>query len=201
MTAEPTCLTVALLRRHRAGDADALQELLRRYYPRVERIVRVRLGRALATKTTVDDLVQDVFLRVIESLDTYEERDDAGWIDWVAKLVQREISNQARYHRAAKRDGPMARVVGADESERGPDLPADTTAVPSKVSRDELKAVVDACLTELPENHREVVLLRDYAGLEWPAVAERMSSPTVPAAQELYRRARKSLAEKVRRAT
>src|SRR5687767_12009336 len=51
--------TNVLLSRHRAGDAAALEALVRRYYPRVERIVRVRLGAALLERETVSDVVQD----------------------------------------------------------------------------------------------------------------------------------------------
>jgi len=192
------CHTATLLGRHRAGDEQALQELLERYYPRVERIVRVRLGPALLARTSVSDVVQDVFLRVIASLDQYEERDDASWIDWVARLVQREIANQARYFRAHKRSADEVPIHAQDSAAEVP-LVANSTGVHSKVSRSELEGLVDECLAELSEAHREVILLRSYAGQAWDRVAAALDRPSTAAAQELFRRARAELAERVQR--
>jgi DNA-directed RNA polymerase specialized sigma24 family protein len=41
----------------------------------------------------------------------------------------------------------------------------------------------------LPENYREVVLLRDYHGAEWDEVARALAVPGVHAAQQLHQRA------------
>ena len=192
--------TAELLARHRAGDAEALRRLIELCYPRVERIVRVRLGSALRARETVADVVQDVFVRVLEGLDGYEPRSNARWIDWVARLAQNEISNHARHERAQKRESALADLVRSHAHSAATwDIPADTTGVPSKVSRREEEELADQCLGELSEPHREVILLRDYAGGDFKSIAEMMQRPSAEACQELHCRALLELARRVQR--
>lgn len=199
MESEASANTYTLLERHRAGDATALQTLIERYYTRIKRIVRVRMWPALSARESVDDVVQDVLVRIVESVDRFEKRDDAHWIDWVARMAQNEISNRARHHRAKKRGGVAKAMQVYAESASGFDLPAETTGVASKVSRTELEEVVDQCLSELSEVHREVILLRDYASCEWKAIAVVMGKPSAEACQELHRRAKRELGERLRK--
>ena len=76
-------------------------------------------------------------------------------------------------------------------------IAAETTGVNSKVASRELEELVDQCLSELSPAHREVILLRDYTSLDWRSIAERLGRPTPEACQELHRRARKELGERV----
>ena len=198
----PPGQTLFLIQRHREGDAQALQQLVERYYPRVRRIVGVRVRTHLLALTTIEDIVQDVFVRVIEGLESYELRDDARWIDWVARVAEREIYGQTRHHDTQKRSGRLVDLVrNAAGSAASRSLPADTTGVDSKAESRELEDLVDQCLSSLPEAHREVVLLRDYAGDSWRSIAEKMGRPSPEACQELHRRALRELRECVRRKT
>lgn len=194
---EPTC---SLVERHRAGDPEALNSLVERYYPRVRRIVGVRLRSRLLALTSVDDVVQDVFVRVLQGLERYETRDDARWIDWVARVAEREICGQARAQRTQKRDGPLVDLVrSAVGSSATWSIAAETAGLASKVANVELEGLVDQTLSELLEAQREVILLREYAGLDWRSIAELMNRPTPEACQELHRRALKELGARVRR--
>jgi DNA-directed RNA polymerase specialized sigma24 family protein len=51
-------------------------------------------------------------------------------------------------------------------------------------------------LHELSPAHREVIVLRDFAGCDWRTVAERMERPSAEACQELHRRARRELEQR-----
>ncbi|MDP6764070.1 MAG: sigma-70 family RNA polymerase sigma factor, partial [Planctomycetota bacterium] len=147
---------------------------------------------------------QEALIRASQNLATFEKREDATLIDWLAKIVENEVLRQAEHFAAQKRDPrreealdrPTAGETGLDLA----DALGDETAGPvTRVSRAELAEIVDECLTELPEDHREVILLRDYAGGSWSFVAERLDRPSADAAMQLYRRARIALAERVRR--
>jgi RNA polymerase sigma-70 factor (subfamily 1) len=196
--------TVALVQRYQGGDGGALDQLVRRFYPRVQRIVRVRLGPALGHRVPVEDLVQNTFVRALRALKDLELRPDGKLVDFLARLAEREIANAAQHLGRAKRDVrrevPVDEMrAAADESQIAFELMAETTAVPEKVAKREMEAIVDDCLGGLDEAHREVILLRDYAQLDWPSVAEQLGRPSVGAAQQLYRRARHSLGEAVAR--
>jgi RNA polymerase sigma-70 factor (ECF subfamily) len=189
--------SLELLRRHRAGDGEALGQLIERYLPRITRIVRVRLGKFLRDRESLDDVVQNVLARVVQGLETYEHRTDAHWIDWVAKLAHHEVLNLARRERAQKRDQEPMR---ADAERDGPPwagLVADQSSVVTRAARRELEELVDRALGELTEAHREVILLRDYAGMDWAPIAEMLAPRTVGACQELHRRAKRELGRRL----
>lgn len=201
MDSQPSANTDVLLERHRAGDKAALQVLLQRYYPRIACMVRVRMGAALRQRETEDDVVQEAFVRIVESIDTYERRGDAEWIDWVARTVQNALINLARYHGAAKRKATREVSINASASasasRTGFDIAADGSSIAGKASQRELQAMLEMCIAELAEDHREVILLREYARHDWQTVADKMQRSTPEACQMLYRRARRQLEERL----
>ncbi|MEM6675277.1 MAG: hypothetical protein AAF726_20685, partial [Planctomycetota bacterium] len=77
-TADPSAEFEPLLRAARGGDADALDRLFRRYYPRVEELVHVGLVRDLRrgrpwllARFSTGDIVQDVFRRLLQDLGAF----------------------------------------------------------------------------------------------------------------------------------
>jgi RNA polymerase sigma factor (sigma-70 family) len=157
-------------------------------------MVRVRMGSFLRSREEVDDAVQDVFVRVVEGVERFEDRGDARFINWLARLVEHELSNHSRRERAKKRGGDAARQIRLfADSASSFDIPADSTGVASRVARQELIERMEARMSELTLGHKEVILLREYAGADWKTVAEAMGRPSPEACQELYRRARMDL--------
>ena len=74
---------------------------------------------------------------------------------------------------------------------------ADTKSALSRVASDEEQKLVDTCLEEIGAEHREVLLLRDYAGASWEEVGSELGRPTIGACQQLYQRARRALGERI----
>lgn len=199
---QPSQDTVSLLRRCREGEPDALDRLVQRFYGPVRRMVRARLGRSLRRREDLEDVVQETFLRVLRSWSSFEPLPDGRFANFLATLVQREIASRAHFHAAQKRDldreVPLERMRAAGDSSRIElEIVADTTSVPSKVSRAELAEIVDGCLLDLDEDQREVILLRDYSGADWEYIAGKLERPSVAAAQQMHRRARVKLCELV----
>jgi RNA polymerase sigma-70 factor, ECF subfamily len=196
--------TFVLIKNHRAGDREALDELFRRYAERVRRIARVRMGSFLKSRAEVEDVVQETLMRAFQGLDKYEEREDAKLIDWMARIAENSLRNLFSRELAAKRDAGREVAIEslrdkAQMSSIGWDAIADSVAPPEKASQKEMEEIVDECLTELPEDQREMILLVDYARADWDLVVERTERPTAGAAQQFHRRARVALAAKVER--
>jgi RNA polymerase sigma-70 factor (subfamily 1) len=194
--------SVLLLKKYQTGDEDALNELLARYYPRVLRIVSARLGPALRGKVEVEDVAQETLMSAAKSLGDLEIAEDASLICWMASVAENQVLRAAEHFGAQKRDmhreEDLARPKpGSEESTFDVALVSESTSPGSRVERSEMSRIVDECLAQLPEDQREVILLREYAGGSWSFVAERLQRPSADAAMQLYRRARISLAEKV----
>ena len=198
--------SVSLLRRYQGGDRNALNELLTRYRPRLERIVFVRLGPSLRAKVEVDDVLQGVLIQAMDGLGTFEVREDADMIHWMAKLVENEIIRLARYFGAEMRNMKREASIescqpGGAHSGVGLELATESASPGSRAAQREMEGIMDECLSELPENYREVILMRDFADGSWEFVAEQVGSPSADAAKHLYQRAWAKLAVAVERRT
>ena len=194
--------SISLFRRYRAGDQAALEDLLNRYLPRVFRIVRASLSGELKSKLEADDVVQVVMMRAVESLDSFEFREDAALVKWMARIARNEIIHQARMLQSVKRDPRREMSLDLSVTSRAPlrdSLPTDSVGPLERVEADEAARVLDDCICELSERHREVILARDYAGGSWTFVTEEVGAPSVDAAKQLHRRARAQLTEIVKR--
>ena len=101
----------------KAGDREALDQVLSRYQDRLLRIVRQRLGNRLRSMLESGDIVQSTMLSAVESLDRFEMRDERSLINWLAKLAERQITGQADYWGSTKRElGRMQQMEAVAES-------------------------------------------------------------------------------------
>lgn len=189
--------SLELVARAQGGDAAARERLFARYYPRVFRVVRARMGARLRALEAPEDIVQNTFLAALGALERFEPREDAALIDWFARLVENQLHDAARHHAALKRDA--ARAVSMDAPADGSIEPAapGPTAL-EHLSQAEQARLLDECIAELEGDFREAIVLRDHAAASWALVAERLNRPTEAAARELYRRAQVRLMERFR---
>lgn len=190
-----------LIRRYRQGDTAALNELLQHYYPLVKRIVRARLGKRLGQYYDDDDFIQDTFLQAIRAIEGAEIRDSASFRGWLAAITERQILGAHRYHTSAKNDWDRELNPNADKSTDGMvEIGSDREPSPSRPAKeDEYQDLIDQCMAELPEDEREVILMRHYMEHSWKEITAKLNRPSVDAARQLRDRALQRLNEIVRR--
>lgn len=195
--------SVELVRRAQAGDEDARNTLFTRYYDRVRRIVRMRLGPGLRAHLDDGDILQETFAAAVAALDRFEMRDDASLINWLAKLAQHKIIAAADYHSAKKRDARMEVRLSSrghfdDSSAVSRDLASSISTPGDQAAGAETRRIVEECVAELPTEYRELILMRDYAGGSWERVATETGRPSAEAARMMHARALVELAKLVR---
>jgi RNA polymerase sigma-70 factor (ECF subfamily) len=184
-----------LVLRAQQGDEVALNRLVERYQARVLRIVRLRLGARLREKVESVDILQETFLAAVRSLHSFEMREEASLIQWLSRLAERQIIAAADYHGAKKRDQRKERPLAATDDDGA------TATVPlhlvdgregqpmDLMGDSEERDRIEAALERLPEEHRELILLRNYAGMSWEAIAEETGRPSHAAARMMHARA------------
>lgn len=195
-------LSLELVGRAQGGDLQAYNRLFERYYERVLHIVRVRLGPHMRRLVEPEDILQETFIAAVNTFERFEMRHESSLVNWLAKLAENKIREAVDYHHAQKRDRRRERGFQhvRDALASGTlriEPVADITLPDERAATGELKRLMEECLAELTDDHREVILLRLYAKGSWAWVAEQMGRPTEAAARELFRRAKVALAKKM----
>jgi len=151
-----------------APDAAALFD---RHHLAVFRFLRRMTG----SLSLAEDLTQEVFLRVVRGIDSYEERSrETSWIFRIARNVL------ADRHRAQVRSPPATALRDA--------------AIAPCVASQALATALDEALARLPDEEREAFLMREVGGLGYREIAE-ASGATADAARMRIYRARLALRE------
>jgi RNA polymerase sigma factor (sigma-70 family) len=199
----PWPATTALIRKAQGGERTALGALFARYYPRVHRIVRARMGVVFMSLEDPEDIVQDTFIVAIEKFDGFEIRENAALINWLARLAEHQIQNSVKRHRAMKRDHRREVVLtwihdNITTGKLAIEPAASQAGVVDAAMQSEEEGILEECLHALPEQQREVILLRMFAGGSWEWIANELERPTPAAARELFNRARLALAQAMR---
>lgn len=181
-----------LFNRYQAGDEQALNELFDRYYTRVHGIVRSRMGNRLGKYFEEDDIAQATFVSALKGVPGFEWRHDAAFYSWLSTIVENILRALVRKLETEKRDWNLDTsdtVILDDGSEftitgRTPGRePTPSQDLAAKEKAD----WVEHCLSELPEEEREVILLRDYMEHSWNEVARSLERPSADSASNLHK--------------
>ena len=165
----------ALIERCRRGDDTAFGELVDRYKDLVYGVVY----RMVSDRSQVDDLAQDVFLKVHRGLPYF--RGDARLSTWIYRIVQ-NVCSQSRMRRA-----PEARL-----DEGGEDRPRrERGAVDSAFGDLELRDRLEKAIAKLPENYRLLIAAHYLQGVQYEALAETLDIPLGTVKTHLHRAKRR----------
>lgn len=204
MTDDAMTRTLDLVRQAQTGDRDALNRLFSRYYERVRRAVRVRLGQRLRSVLESGDVLQQTFAKAFETFDRFEMRDEGSLIHWLAKLAEHQIRDAADHFGAKKRQAPgpvlaLDAPVGDASGPLGATVAGTGEGVPSAFLKAHDARLLEQCLDQLSPQHRDLIVLRDFEGLEWKDVAAAAGRPSASAARDMHTAATIELAKLLRR--
>jgi len=173
-----------LMRAWQAGDERAFEHLVEQYAGQVWALVTRFLGPVGGR----EDLVQEVFLRVVRSKERYEPT--AKLSTWLYRIVFHLCVNQTE--REGRR--PL-RLVGED-GERVLDGCADWAAPDpdDRMERDDVVHAVRTAIARLPERQRMALILAKYEDMPYAEIATVMDT-TEKAVKSTIHRARESLRE------
>jgi RNA polymerase sigma-70 factor (ECF subfamily) len=182
-----------LIDQARAGDASALGRLLEGYRNYLTLLARLTLQRRLQGKLDESDLVQEAFLEAYRDFAQFRGATEKELTTWLRRILAHNLANVVRHYCGTRgRDVRLERELEV-ELERSSQI-ADPGLVAAQSSpsgeaahREQMVLVADA-LSQLPEDYREVLILRHLEGLSFPDVAKRMGR-TLSSVDKLWVRA------------
>jgi RNA polymerase sigma-70 factor (ECF subfamily) len=182
-----------LLELARDGDGSALGQLLERYRIYLTVLARVQIGRRLQGKMEAADLIQETFLEAQRALPNFRGSGEREFTSWLRQILAATVAHQVRRYLGTKRrDVRLERKLAVEldtssgELDRG--LVAKQSSPSQRACNQEQAVLLAAALDELPEDYREVLVLRHLEGLTFPEVAQRMER-TLDSVEKLWTRA------------
>ena len=183
-----------LLKRARAGDRKALDEIFTQHRDRLRRMVEIRLDRRLQARIDASDVVQEAYVDVIGRLDEYLREPKLPLFLWLRLVVGDRLMKVHRLHL-----GTQMRAVGREVSLYRDALPIASSAAlaaqllgkhtsptQAAVRAERLLRLQDA-LNALDTIDREILSLRHFEELTRQEAAQALGIEEAAAAKRYVR--------------
>ena len=169
------------------GDTSAFEQLIERH----QALVAGTIARMLGSNAEVEDIAQQVFIRVWKSAGRYVAR--AKFTTWLLKITRNLVFNEMRRaklhpHLPVQIEPDAEEMPLRDEAASTPD---------ATLLQTELQEAIEKAITLLPETQRMALVLRRYEELSYEEIADVLDL-SVPAVKSLLFRARTELRERLK---
>jgi RNA polymerase sigma-70 factor, ECF subfamily len=180
--------SVQLLARIRAGDTDALNRLMARHLPALQRWARGRLPVGVRDLEDTADLVQESVIQALKHLDHFEYRREGA----LQAYLRQAVYNRIRMEFRRKRSRPERAEL--DSQRETP------TASPLELAvGNEALERYEQALARLKPEDREAVIAKMELNCSFAELARALGKPSADAARMAVGRALLRLAEEMKR--
>ena len=158
-----------------SGDIPAFDQLVRRWDRKIQGVIY----RIVGNHDEARDVSQEAFLKAYRALGTFKQ--EARFSSWLYQIAINATRDRLR-RRRRRNDLSLD-----DVEEREPSLRDAGPSALDLIESSDLSRVVAAAMAALPEEQREVVILKEYEGLTFPEIAETLDVPLSTVKTRLYR--------------
>lgn len=152
-----------LIQRFIKGEQSCFEQLIHRHKNKVF----VYISLYIRDQALAEDLFQDTFMKVIQSVRAGKYQDNGKFISWVMRIAHNLIIDHFR------RIKQMNTVSNDDyESDLFNSIKLADSTIEDDMIKRQIQKDVRKMITMLPDDQREVVILRYYAGLSFKEIAE-----------------------------
>jgi RNA polymerase sigma-70 factor (ECF subfamily) len=168
-----------LVRRVKKGDRHAFELLFSRYQHKILNLI----SRYLRDREDVEDVAQETFIKAFRALPRF--RGESAFYTWLYRIA----INTAKNHQVARSRRPPGTDLDVDDAEYmdGTDALRESENPESALARDELSAEIDLAISQLPDDLRSAVTLREFDGLTYEQIAEIMDCPVGTVRSRIFR--------------
>jgi RNA polymerase sigma-70 factor, ECF subfamily len=152
----------SLIKAIQAGDHKAFESLVRRYQNQVANLIYITMG----NRDDVDDIAQEVFIRVYRSLPRFKF--DASFFSWIYRITRNLCIDEIRKRKVRKilsLDFLTEDTLEKNRKNKEDIMPSDSILI------DERRQVVQSALQRLKPEHRDILVLREYNDLGYSEIA------------------------------
>lgn len=152
-----------LLNHYLSGDRSAMSQLIERHSRRVRDYIHMMVK----DRDVAEDIFQETFIKAVRVIDEGRYTDNGKFLSWILRIAHNQVIDHFRAQRQDK---------AVSESEAGYDMigtlklaerTVEDVMVSEQIERD-VRSLVDL----LPDEQREVVMMRYFSGLSFKEIAE-----------------------------
>ena len=165
-----------LVEAFQAGDLSAFDDLLRRW----DRKIQGAIYRIMGSEDEARDLCQETFLKAYRALRGF--KGEARFSSWLYQIALNVCRDRMRRRKGRR----MVSLEGLDEEGTPLPVPPGPSAL-DVVEANDLARAVAAAVAGLPEDEREVIVLKEYQGLTFLEIAGVLGLPISTVKTRLYR--------------
>ena len=152
-----------LLKNYLSGDRSAISQLIERHSRRVKDYIHMMVK----DRDGADDIFQETVIKAVRVIDEGRYTDNGKFLSWILRIAHNQVIDHFRAQRQNK---------AVTESEAGYDV-LGTLRFAERTVEDEMVGAqierdIRALVKQLPDEQREVVMMRYFSGLSFKEIAE-----------------------------
>ncbi len=160
---DKTSTDYELIQKFIKGEQSCFEEIIHRHKNKVFAYISLYIR----DQALVEDIFQDTFLKVIQSVKSGKYYDNGKFLSWVMRIAHNLIIDHFRRIKQMNTTSNDDYESDIFNSKRFSDANIEDTLIKRQIQKD-----VRMLIGQLPEDQKEVVILRHYAGLSFKEIAD-----------------------------
>ncbi|MGN0008007.1 MAG: RNA polymerase sigma factor [Alistipes sp.] len=152
-----------LLSSYLQGDKSAISSLIERHSRRVRDYIRMMVKDG----DTAEDIFQETFIKAVRVIDEGKYADNGKFLSWILRIAHNQVIDYFRAQKQNRQVNESAAGYNVLGTLRFAERTVEDKMVSEQIERD-VRALVEL----LPDEQREVVMLRYFSGLSFKEIAE-----------------------------
>jgi RNA polymerase sigma factor (sigma-70 family) len=145
------------------GDERSIELLILRHKSKVYSYINLYIR----SRDLADDIFQDTFMKVVQSVRQGRYQDDGRFISWVMRIAHNLIIDHFRHEKQS------GLILNEDyESDIFNSYKLSDENIENTMMRNQIMHDVRKLIRELPDDQREVVIMRHYAGMSFKEISD-----------------------------
>ncbi|MBS1580037.1 MAG: sigma-70 family RNA polymerase sigma factor [Bacteroidetes bacterium] len=154
-------LDTELIRLFQSGNQSALEVLINRYKDKIYSSIFF----LVKDKQLSEDLFQDVFIKIIDFINNNRYNEEGKFIHWALRIAHNLCVD---YFRKTKR----TKIINTSQEEVFEAFTSTAESADGFITKGQTNAKIHKMIEQLPEEQREVIVLRHFADMSFKEIAE-----------------------------
>jgi RNA polymerase sigma factor (sigma-70 family) len=145
------------------GDERSIEVLILRHKSKVYSYINLYIR----SRDLADDIFQDTFMKVVQSVRQGRYQDDGRFLSWVMRIAHNLIIDHFRHEKQS------GLILNEDyESDIFNSYKFSDENIENTLMRRQIMHDIRRLISELPDDQREVVIMRHYTGMSFKEIAD-----------------------------